>query len=239
MPHARDWRDIVRPMDQTEFGLEPALEDPIGTTSPALQRILAQLRLKPEVAEYQYDAGVEYRSLGRADWAIRYFEQAVRLKSNFDLAHVALADLLLLSGQLEQAKRHAETACAISPSNKEWETALALVLEAGREYDRAYEIIDRLLAGGYRSPQLVLLAAQVAPRREAAPEALDLIVDALRPAGWRGIKRGQVFPSLCSRQPSRSVGPLRRSFSARCPGKFIAAGFVRWIACRAIDRAVH
>jgi tetratricopeptide (TPR) repeat protein len=166
-------------MDRTGSVTEPVFDDVIGTTSPALLRVLDELRQDPDSAELCHEAAIEFRLLGRLDSARSHFDRAIRINPAFAAAHGALADVLLLTGQVERAKEHAKAACALMPGDKEAQVTLAAVFDAGREYEAAMEIIDRLLRSGYRSTRLVLLAAQAAPRRKAAAAALDLVADYL------------------------------------------------------------
>jgi serine/threonine protein kinase/tetratricopeptide (TPR) repeat protein len=96
------------------------------------------------------DAGEDPRS---SEWAAENFRQALRLKPNFVLAHVGLAEALwqiyYLDGDratLAEAEAAAETACRIDPEEPTAQVALARILRTTGRQDAAIEQLEDVLA---------------------------------------------------------------------------------------------
>jgi tetratricopeptide (TPR) repeat protein len=67
---------------------------------------------EPENPRPYYHLAQFYRTQGRRDEALGLLLEAVRLDAAFGAAHVALAEMYAVDGDLEAARRHAELAAA-------------------------------------------------------------------------------------------------------------------------------
>jgi tetratricopeptide (TPR) repeat protein len=165
--------------DPTQFEQDPLRAGDAlfadGQFQAALGHHLAVLERRPAVAEYHYRVGLDYARLKGLDAAERHFREAARLKPDYAHAHGAIADVLLLSGRVEDALRHARLAVGLAPEDPELALGLASVLEADRQSESAREIVERLLGCGYESSRLAVLYGSIAGRMKREEEALDVI----------------------------------------------------------------
>lgn len=154
---------------------EPIFNDAIGTSSPALIQNLAALKERPDLAGRQFAVGVEYGRLSRFDAARHHLRQAVHLDPKHPQAHSALAEILLLGGQTEQAVHHARAALQLAPKDQGLAIALASALAADRQTQAAWDIVDELLGAGCQTTPLALLYASLTIGRGHESQAIELI----------------------------------------------------------------
>jgi tetratricopeptide (TPR) repeat protein len=118
---------------------------------------------------------MEYGELGRFDAARHHFEQALQLDPQNAHLHSALLVILLRIGDVAGAMRHARSALELSPDDPGMLATLATVLEADRQMDAAWKIVDELLSANRLTTPLVLLFAMMSPQRHDEAKALSLI----------------------------------------------------------------
>lgn len=151
-----------------------------GEFQQALLHYLAILQEQPSLADCHYRAALAYRQLDIFEPAREHLEQAVRIDPDHALAHGELGRLLLLSGEVAAAGRHAARAVELAPDDPELSVALACLLEADRRTPQALAIVEKLLAAKHQSAQLAVLFAQMAPSLHREEQALALLNDLLK-----------------------------------------------------------
>jgi tetratricopeptide (TPR) repeat protein len=87
--------------------VEPALD---RQARDAIEEQRAAIAARPGDARPYYNLAALYRMQGRADDALGLLLEAVRLDAAFAAAHVALAELYAVRGDLEASRRHADLA---------------------------------------------------------------------------------------------------------------------------------
>ena len=99
---------------------------------------------RPDDAEAQYNHGVACARKGQTGEAIRYFQEAVRLKPDNPEFHCNLGAVLFLSGQTDPASRQFQDAIRLKPDHADAHYNLGVCLatkgqtdEAIREYQEA------------------------------------------------------------------------------------------------------
>jgi tetratricopeptide (TPR) repeat protein len=161
---------------------EPIFNDPIGTPSAIIARHLATLRQRPDLADVHYAVGVEYVRLDRIDAALPYFRQTVALDPRHAKAHSALSDVLMCSGDVDAAAHHARVAHELVPQDLHLAIGLATALDASRQTQGAWEVLDRLLREGHKTIRLAVLQANMSPGGSRDGPALEMIFDLLKSA---------------------------------------------------------
>jgi tetratricopeptide (TPR) repeat protein len=92
---------------------------------------------RDEDPQYQYNVGLVYIQSDRLDDAIKYFNKALSLRPNFDLALNALGLTYFMKGEFQKAAGHFEKCLAISPGLTEAHNYLGSVYQELGYVDKA------------------------------------------------------------------------------------------------------
>jgi tetratricopeptide (TPR) repeat protein len=146
-----------------------------GDFAGALRHHIRAVQLNPNEPAHHCRVGFGLWHAGRPDEAVACFQQALVLRPDHREAHEALGQLHMEKGRIQQALHHARTAAELAPDDRETVLSLAYVLEADRQTDVAWQVVERLLEARYESPRLAVLFARIAPRVSRQRQALELV----------------------------------------------------------------
>ena len=122
-----------------------------------------------------YRAGIAHGRAGEFELAIADLQKAIKLRPDHALAHAGIGRAFLALGNVNAALFHARRAVQLAPDDHDIAATLADFLEADRQSEQAWEIVNRLLEQGSRSHRLALIYGGLAPRMGRQEDALKLI----------------------------------------------------------------
>src|SRR5690348_12905138 len=169
-----------------------------GQLEEALKHFLEALALRPDVATYQFSAGVTWWQKGQYEAGQQCLERVLALDPSHARAHQALAQLHSQKGRLNQAIDHARSAATLLPHDAAIAITLADTLEIDRQTQAAWEIVQKQLRAGQVTSHLVLVFARLAPQVGQTEEALALINRMLNRPELAGRERSSLGFSAAS-----------------------------------------
>ena len=118
-------------------------------------------------------------ALGKVSTASQRLEAAARINPEMASAHLALGELYLLDGMIQEALKSSARAMELIPDDVRATTLQATILQYAGESQAAWELASEAVGRGMNSPILLALYAEMALEHDAAEAALRLIDQAL------------------------------------------------------------
>lgn len=119
----------------------------ITTSTGANSGMVSAARLKvPEKAQEEFKKGS--KALTDKDWtgAKKYFDSAVAIYPEYDVAYNGLGSAVAASGNMNDARLAFEKAISLNPNFAEAQRNLARISFAEKKYDEALTLLDRSLS---------------------------------------------------------------------------------------------
>lgn len=126
--------------------------------------------------------------------ALRRLENALAQNPQDARAHAELGHILLQLGEADRAALHARRAVESAPNDALCAIVMANVFEADRQYQQAFEILNRLVSDGDRSTPVVLAYLRVSSELGRDNEPLEWL--------------GELIDEFAMSRPAREVASL-------------------------------
>jgi tetratricopeptide (TPR) repeat protein len=170
--------DATPPSAQQAFSKGQALYR-AGDVAAAMGQFVTAAEVDPSVGKYQRHAGLTLWQLGNRQRGEQHLLRAVALDPNDAQAHATLSQLYLEAARLPESMRHARQAVALAPNQPEPALALAMALEADRQTQEAWAIVQQFLDKGQRIPPLAFIFARMAPNLGQEERACQVIEETI------------------------------------------------------------
>ncbi len=151
-----------------------------GDYLKAMDRFAAAVHAQPRVAEYHYKFSCAAWKAEALDQVEPHLLQAAFLEPQHPAVREALALWFMQTGNVEAAKEHSATACALEPGNVEYLITHADVLAAAGDSQSAWNLIQPHLARGVSSVWLARIYARIAPAIGHESKAAAFVNHSLR-----------------------------------------------------------
>ena len=100
---------------------------------------------KSEKFTRSFHEGLRLKLLGNYDKALELFNTCLKEEPNDDASHFAIAQISLIKGNLEQAKRHTTQAAALDHSNIFYQIELGYMYRETGEYEKSANVFEEIL----------------------------------------------------------------------------------------------
>ena len=136
----------------------------------ALAVMLSACSFDPNKKKLRYlNSGEKYFKAGNYRAAEIEFRNAIALDPKFEQAHYQLAKTYLKLSYFNDAFRELETTVSLNSKNSEAELQLADLLFAGKQYQQAQQLAEKLIAADQRNvPAREMLGATYVATRDLA-----------------------------------------------------------------------
>jgi tetratricopeptide (TPR) repeat protein len=115
-----------------------------GNLAGALPLLQSAVREQPSSDVAHANLGADYFKLQRNKEALQEYTVAARLNPNNSATQQGLGELLLDAGEPDQAAKAFTAALAANPNDPDLELSLATALVAGRQFDLAQRVLEKL-----------------------------------------------------------------------------------------------
>jgi tetratricopeptide (TPR) repeat protein len=135
----------------------------ITTSTGSNSGMVSAARLKvPDKAQDEFKKGS--KALEQKDWAgaKKYFDSAIAMYADYDVAYNGLGSALAGSGNMADARPAFEKAISLNPNFAEAERNLARIAFAEKKYDEALTLLDKSLSTDPLNPWALTSAANAA-----------------------------------------------------------------------------
>jgi len=146
-----------------------------GQLTAARLKFAEAIRLEPNNAEFRWLLGMCDWGLGHVDQAGWHLEQAVQLNPRFAKGYASLGEWQLRRGIVESAMAATARAVELAPNETTILQSRAWVLEAAGQFDQAWAIVQRVIAGGLPTTSVAKLYGRMANRFGQRDRALFVV----------------------------------------------------------------
>lgn len=132
-----------------------------------------QERVEKNFDLLKYD-GVKAMKMGQADYAVKCFNEALKLKDDLEVRDY-LSQTLIRQGEFDEATRQLELMASAEPDNQDILLQLANVAYMAEDYERLAEVCERAMAVRQDNETVCLFAARACVGKGEKDDALVLL----------------------------------------------------------------
>ncbi|HWE04493.1 MAG TPA: sulfotransferase [Tepidisphaeraceae bacterium] len=196
------------------------------------------VRLRPAYAGYHHRLALAASKAGYPGDVERHYQEAIRLDPRLCEPHKALAQWLLIHGNIERALHHSGAAHVLAPLDLDTIVTRVAVLDADGQAKQAWTLLEPVISAGSIVWHALVAYARLAPRIGHERQAIGLIQKTLRDGGhskWQASALNFAVVSLLD-----AIGDYDRAFShAHLANELVRPDFDSLANSRVIDDKIR